>query len=140
LIELKEAYTAQNLQATPPVQLDGEAEEDVSKPSRTLHPAYQARHTRVGVWPLWDHASVKKEDFVISRIVQLLHPDHHDPSSGALVCRGKWEEKEKNRREFSKPSRISLVPSAAQWECGPTYTLCAAPYVCVRESRKKGRF
>eukprot|EP00026_Physarum_polycephalum_P000014 Phypoly_transcript_00014.p1 GENE.Phypoly_transcript_00014~~Phypoly_transcript_00014.p1 ORF type:complete len:3744 (+),score=763.97 Phypoly_transcript_00014:755-11233(+) len=85
LHSLKDAHTVQNLQATP-CQADGETEEEeeVSKPSRTLHPAYQAQHTRVGVWPLWDHTSVKKEGCVISRIVQLLHPDHHDPSSSVL--------------------------------------------------------
>lgn len=59
--------------------------EPVSKPSLALHPGYQARHTRVGVWPLWDHNSVKKEGHVLSRIVQMLRPDFHDTSSGVSV-------------------------------------------------------
>jgi hypothetical protein len=84
LLELKEAYNTQNVLTNRSHEIEDESTQ-VFKPSPTLHPAYQARHTRVGVWPLWDHNSVKKEDYVLSRIVQLLHPDHYDTSSGVLV-------------------------------------------------------
>ena len=84
LNELKEIYNTKHVLTIRPNEVVQETER-VVKPSPTVHPAYQARHTRVGVWPLWDHTSVKTEDYIISRIVQLLHPDHYDTSSSVLV-------------------------------------------------------